>query len=355
MRHIKLTNKTILLPALVVLLFAVVLGVAWYFISESYQSSPIKEGHLTTGETYAGEDLAKSLDLRVAAKATYNSSSLKKYKDLGIINYAHRTVVSFAVPSDGLTEYGLMTTPLSKMPPRGYPVIILLHGYYNPQQYSTLTGFLNDMDFYSQHGFIVVKPDLRGQGLSAQAGLPEGAYYSMAYNTDIMSLISSLKHTNYIDKSSINLWGQSLGAYLALKVSVLSHDIKNTILLSGPVGEIQDMYKMYIAPSDQDNPIAYRVKQAAITKYGNPLTNPNFWENASPINFINGSSSFYQIHVGSDDKVVPPIFSKQLDDALTTDHKPHQYFVYPGGNHGLGAQRPDIWNRSLQLLQGAAQ
>ena len=336
---------------ILVMIFGVILGLAWAYISDSYIGSPLKKGHFSFGQTYTGEDLASSLDLRVAAKAAYQSSALAQTQDLGEISGTHQSVVSFSVPQDGITEYGLMSVPLSKMPAGGYPAIILCHGYYNPAQYSTTKGYLNDMEFYSQHGFVVVKPDYRGQGFSAQVGRPEGAYYSMAYNSDIMSLIASLKQTNYINKHSINLWGQSMGAYIALRATVLSPDIRHTILLSGPVGQIQDMYKMYVAPSDKDNPVAYQIKQGAIAKYGSPVANPNYWENASPINFVNSTSAYIEINVGTADKVVPPVFSKQLDSALTKAGKAHQYFVYQGGGHGLQAERPQIWQRSLQVLE----
>lgn len=339
-----------LYPLIFVAVLAVYLGAAWFYVSDSYENESTKKGNLSAGETYKGEDFARSLDLSIASKAVYQSSPLNKVRDLGLVSGVHESVVSFSVPLDNLTEYGLMTVPLTKMPVQGYPVIILAHGYYNPNQYSTLTGFLNDMRFYSQNGFIVVKPDFRGQGLSIKQGQPEGAYYSMAYNTDLMSLIASLKQTSYIDKNNINLWGQSMGAYLALRAAVLSPDIKNLILLSGPVGSIPDMYSLYKPPSDADNPVAYRIKQSAMLKYGSPAANPSFWNAASPINYVSQITAYVQIHVGTSDKVVPPILSKQLDEALSKAGKPHEYFEYQGSRHGLLTERNLIWPRSLQAL-----
>lgn len=40
-----------------------------------------------------------------------------------------------------------------------------------------------------------------------------------------------------------------------------------------------------------------------------------------------------QIHHGEADEVVPVLFSRRLDDALTKAQKPHELYVYPGGDH----------------------
>lgn len=335
---------------LLVLVLGAVLGVIWAYVSNSYIVTPLRKGRFSFGQTYNGEDLAHSLDLRLASKASFRSAPLTQTKQLGVVDNIRESEVSFKVPTDGLTEYGLMTMPTTAMPAGGYPVIILCHGYYNPEQYSTLRGYVSDMEFYSQHGFVVIKPDYRGQGLSADAGKPEGAYYSMAYNTDVMSLIAALKQTSYINKKNINLWGHSMGAYIALRAAVLSPDIKNVILLSGPVGQIEDMYKAYIASSDQDNPVAYQLRQTVINKYGSPVDDPSFWANASPINFVSRLKAHIQIYVGEDDKIVPPVFSADLDHALTKAGKSHNYFVYPDGTHGLTTQMSKIWQSSLGVL-----
>jgi len=245
----------------------------------------------------------------------------------------------------------LLMLPNTPKPTNGYPVIILCHGYINPDEYLTAEGYLSDMAFYASHGFAVVKPDFRGQGLSSGQGLPEGAYYSMAYNTDVMSLISALKQTSYIDKTKINIWGHSMGAYIALRASVISKDIKNTILLSGPVGSFEQTYLSYVPPSDENNPEALRVRNQVFAKYGTPADDQSFWKNASPTNFLNDTNSRIQIHVGALDSVVPPQLSADLNDDLNNLHINHEYYLYQDGRHGLMLQRSLIWARSLSAFQ----
>jgi uncharacterized protein len=312
----------------------------------------VQTGQLLAGQE--GQQFNRSLDLRAAAKNNYPSGPLTVVRDIGASDGVDTKIVSFKVPDDGLTEYGLMTAPTAKPSQTGYPAIILCHGYETPADYSTLENYLGDMNFYSSHGFVVIKPDYRGQGLSLESGKPNSAYYSMAYNTDVMSLISAMKKTSYIDKHNLNLFGHSMGAYIALRAAVLSPDIKNAILLSGAVDSLSKMYLTYIPPSDLNNLNALKTRNDVFDKYGIPVENSAFWKNASPINLVNKIKAHLQIHVGALDQVVPPEFSADLDKALTAHHVSHQYFLYPEGAHGLVPQRELIWDRSLKSLMSDA-
>jgi uncharacterized protein len=308
-------------------------------------------GQLAPGEVIATGNISRSLDLRSAAKNTYDSDALTVVQDLGTPYGLTEKIISFKVPADGLIEYGLMVLPANPAPPGGYPAIILCHGYENPRLYSTTAEGLADMNLYAQHGFAVVKPDYRGQGLSINQGQVDSGYYSMAYNTDVMSLITALKKTSYIDKTNLNLWGHSMGAYIALRAAVLAPNIKNLILLSGPVDSLSKMYLTYIPPSDANNLNALKTRNDVFAKYGTPADNNAFWKFASPINLLTRLKARIQIHVGALDQTVPPEFSADLDSALSHNHIKHEYYVYPDGPHSLAPQRSLIWSRSLQLLE----
>lgn len=319
------------------------------FLVLKVQTFGLENGQLGAGN-FSGENLAHSLDIQLASQAQYPSAPLSVVKNLGISGGLKETIDSFSVGVDHLTEYALVIQPV-KAPPGGYPAIILCHGYINPAHYITTDGYLSDMRFYAGHGFFVIKPDFRGQGLSAKQGHPDSAYYSMAYNIDAMSLISALKQTSYINKSNLNLWGHSMGAYIALRASVTSKDIKNTILLSVPGGSLSEIYLTYVPPSDENNFYALKTRADVFAKYGTPAENTAFWKDASPQNFLGKTQTAYQVNVGSKDKVVPPILAADLDAAMGKAGVRHQYYVYAGGVHSLSAQRYLIWPRSLTLLQ----
>lgn len=340
-RAVRAEHAALLLVSTAGLTLLLALAGAYYQIG--------RHGSENTG-VQASQLAYKDLDLSIARQATYSNTEIVRVRDLGVASGVRRVVFKFAVPKDKLTEYGLMTLPAALAPKSGYPVIILAHGYATPHSYSTTASYIGDMEFYSRHGFAVLKPDFRGQGLSLSEGAAEGSYYSMAYNTDVMSLIASIKVTPYLNKNKINIWGHSMGAYIALRAAVLSPDIKTAIILSGPVGTPEHMYGDYSAISDMSNPVALRIRDGQIALHGTPLSDPSYWDKTSPLNYLVGNKVYFQIHVGTGDKIVPPGFSADLDNALLKARKTHGYFVYPGAPHGLGAQRGLIFPRTLQVL-----
>lgn len=326
-------------------------AVTVFFMAYAIRHSHVERGQFNVSDTYIGENLARSLDLKLAARASYPSAPIVTTADLGTADGLHQQIFKYLVKDDNLTEYGLMVTPQTPAPPKGYPVIILLHGYINPRRYKTATDYLGESLFYASHGFLVVKPDLRGQGESINQGFADSAYYSMSYNTDVLSLVSALRQTSYVDKSSINIWGHSMGAYIALRAAVLSKNINDLILLSGPMGSLEEMYLTYIPPSDENNPYALATRSEIFARYGTPADNRAFWRDASPINFVSKIKGAVQIDVGLQDVLVPPRFSADLDEAMNKAGVKHQYFVYLDGNHSLDEQRPDIYAHSLQMLE----
>lgn len=344
----KVINRSVfslLLIALYIGLFASVIEIV------ITNSGPTQKGELLPGQTASLPSFSHSLDLRVAKKNVYPSEPISIVQEVRSDSLITSKTFKYKVAPDGLTEYGLMMLPSTEAPAKGFPTIILCHGYVNPALYSTIYDYTTDMEFYALHGFAVIKPDFRGQGMSINQGKADSAYYSISYNTDLMSLITAIKKTNYLDKDNINMWGHSMGAYLALRTSVVSSDIKNTILLSGPVADLETMYLTYIPPSDTGNLVALKSRNDVFAKYGTPVGNRSFWHAASPTSYVSQTKTHIQIHVGLLDQTVPPQLSADLDQALTKAHAVHDYYVYPEGSHSLAQQRNLIWARSLSILQ----
>lgn len=332
-----------------ILLTLTVIGLG-SFIVYMFWHSHREVGQYGISDIYPSENLHKSLDLKLAFKAKYPSAPIKVVKELGGDGSVRQRLISFEVKNDNLTEFALVMQPAAEPPAQGFPVLILLHGYMHPQSYMTDLSYTSDMRYYAQNGFMVIKPDLRGQGESFKAGRADSAYYSMSYNTDVLSLISAIRQTNGADKSNINLWGHSMGAYIALRAAVLSPIIKNIILLAAPVDSLETMYLTYIPPSDENNPLALATRVEVFSKYGTPTENQRFWYDASPINFVSRIKGNVQIHAGLLDGLVPPEFSASLRDALGRAKVSYQYYEYPYGSHSLIESRPDIYQRSLKVM-----
>ena len=352
MKTLKSTSKARerYIPLLATFALAVYLGVGWYLITAENETHSSSGFGVASGQYIDDSRQHENLDLRIVQEVSYPSTPLSKIQVLESENGIEKSLIQFSVKVDKLEEFGLMYLPAGEPPQGGFPVIILLHAYQHPDEYTTTGSYETDMAHYAQNGFAVIKPDFRGQGLSRSVGQPEGANYAMAYNSDTMSLISAVKQTPYLKPTAINVWGHSMGAYIGLRASVLSDDIKSAILLAGPVASFSSTFDRYHAPSDIGNPVAGQIKDRMLLKYGTPSANPNFWYNASPINFVNQREVYYQIHVGALDFVVPPQFSAELDLKLSSLGRDHGFYQYPTGDHDLLGDRLNIWKRSLEVL-----
>ena len=84
-----------------------------------------------------------------------------------------------------------MTVPNGDPPATGWPVIIFNHGYIAPAEYRTTERYVAYTDGFSRNGYIVFKPDYRGNGKSE--GIAQGSYYSPGYTIDVLNALSSIK------------------------------------------------------------------------------------------------------------------------------------------------------------------
>lgn len=272
----------------------------------------------------------------------YTGGPIKPGQDLGDHGGYHESIVSFT--SDHLTEYALQATPDAPAPAGGYPVIILLHGYVPPDQYQTTGAYYQDfIAAWARAGFVVVRPDYRGNG--ASQGQAVSGHYSPDYTYDILNLIASLKQYPVVNPRRIGLAGHSLGGHIALRVAVSSPDIKATVIANGVVGSFYDLFYNWPhspAPHDQPTSIVLSERHDLIAKHGTPKSNPSFYNQISAINFVSAITGPVQIHQDIADSTVPKLFADHLNSALQTGGKSVTYYTYPGDDHQLGLPQTRI-------------
>jgi len=250
-------------------------------------------------------------------------------------NY-NRFIVSYK--SDGLTIYGLLTVPNGRKPASGWPVIIFNHGYIPPSSYSTAASYSIMVDPLASAGYIVFKPDYRGNGNSE--GSPTQPYVSSNDVTDSMNALASIKKFPDANPQKIGVFGHSMGGNVALHELVISHDIKAAELMAGVVGNETGLMQWWdhrfavrsIIGNDLDT---YYVFEQMIKDHGTPDTNPDYWNAIDATHFLDFVSAPVQIQFGSADEEVPTYFSSSLKDSLQKAGKTVDYHVYPGANHNL--------------------
>jgi uncharacterized protein len=285
-------------------------------------------------------------DLAIAAlrARSYPASTLVAVRSDGDKGGFVDSVVSFQ--SDGLREYALMSIPDGPRPVRGWPVVIINHGYSDPATYQTEgSPYSQFVAAFAHAGYMVLKPDYRGHGQSQ--GVASGGHLSPVYAYDLLNLVSTLRADSRVDPARIGLFGHSMGGDEVLRALVVSKDIRAAVFLAGVVGSMYDIF--YNWPQPQNPPPAARplplqvgVENDAIAEHGTPATNPAFWNSASAINYVDSITAAVQINQDVGDTMVPKIFSDHLAAALRAAGKVFQYNTYPGDDHQFLRNRAAI-------------
>lgn len=255
--------------------------------------------------------------------------------------------------SEGLKQYAYMTIPKTKKLSGGFPVIIFNHGYQVPRLYTPEGNYINYMDAMASAGYVIFKPDFRGNGKSQ--GSPGSSYFSPNYAIDVLNAISSIKKYPDVNARKIGIWGHSMGGHISLRVSEISPDIKAVVIWGGVVGSYNDIIynwqdKVTYRPNAEDLYLRNLGLSTTLAAKGTPTQNPDFWKGIDPTYNLEYINAPFQIHVGLSDNQVPPGFSKYLYDKLMISKKSAQYYEYLGANHDINQSFSLAMKRTIEFF-----
>ena len=284
----------------------------------------------------------------------YPGSEIQLEQTLSDGSNYHRYVASYI--SEGLKIYALLTIPQGQKPLTGWPVIIFNHGYIPPEQYRTTEKYIAYTDAFSKNGYIVFKPDYRGNGNSQ--GQPEGAYYSPGYTIDVLNAVASIKKYPQADPNRLGMWGHSMGGMVTLRAMVVSSDIKAGVIWAGVTASYPDLATNWhhpnsshrFTPSPREQTSNRPNRQQLIDRYGDFTANPQFWNSIAPINFLLNISGPLQLHHGAADEDVPLLFSQTLDQAMQAVGKTVELYIYPGDDHNISHHLSLALDRSVAFF-----
>ncbi|MCL5435450.1 MAG: alpha/beta fold hydrolase [Patescibacteria group bacterium] len=240
--------------------------------------------------------------------------------------------------SDGLKLYALMNVPNTKKPENGFPVVIINHGFIEPKDYNTINSYKSITDYFSEKGYLVLKPDYRGNGVSETQ---DSTLMRFAYPVDVLNLIESLKNIPQANSNQIYLYGHSMGGEIVLKVLEIAGKKPETLakikaaVLWAPVTNLSDWFSKSHVPWLQEtkNNKNYYLETFKIMK--TPEENPILWQSVSPINYLSDIQTPIQINHGVSDGTVAYHSSIELYDNLISLNKTAELLIYPDNDHNL--------------------
>lgn len=305
-------------------------------ISQSVQNTPDTTTLTKERDTHAADTIPgmaqkefAGKDLQIVKKVSENESY---------------TRYQIAYTSEGFNISGVMNVPKGPGP---FPVIIMNHGYLDPQVYRNGDGLPRELDYFPRHGYVVLHSDYRNYALSDFDPNNEVRPRS-GYVEDVLNLISALKKSNFnfIDKDNIGMFGHSMGGGITLNIMVTKPDIAKAYILYAPINaDYKKNFDRWVSTTWPD------VAQEFYQTYGTPEENPQFWHDISAKNFFANITKPILLHQGTADSEVPVEWSQELNTALRAKGKNITYYEYPGQPHVFTKTSDELMlQRSLQFF-----
>lgn len=256
------------------------------------------------------------LTIEALRQRSYGGGSIRIERVLAVTSAFTRTLIAY--PSDGLTIYGFMNIPRGHGP---FPVVIVLHGYVDPQRYSTLAYTTRYADAFARAGFLVLHPNYRNYPPSDEGPNP----FRVGYAIDVLNLIALLPTLPMAQPEAVGLFGHSMGGGIALRVLAVHPGVKAAVL--------------YGSMSADERKNFERILQWSGGRRGREeLSTPEeALQHISPVFYLGDIVTPVQIHHGAADTVVPPEWSRELYERLRTLGKPVEWYEYPGQPHTFPA------------------
>jgi dipeptidyl aminopeptidase/acylaminoacyl peptidase len=271
-----------------------------------------------TPDPYAG------LTIVGLAAREYGGGELQVEETLAVTEAFTRTLVTY--PSDGLTIYGFMNVPQGEGP---FPVVLVLHGYIDPDLYSTLAYTTRYADSLARAGYLVIHPNLRGYPPS-DAG-PDRFRVGMA--VDVLNLMALVRQQGgqpgslqQADPHAVGLWGHSMGGGIALRVITVASDVRAVVLYGSMSGDEKVNYEriLYWTGGERGQEELDTPEEAL--------------RRISPIFHLERIQAAVSVHHSDTDEVVPIEWSLDLCERLQTLNKPVECFTYSGLPHTFRGQ-----------------
>lgn len=297
-----------------------------------------------------GEDGVHPLSIEYLRQQVYPGSPLTIEETLAAGSNYSNYLVSYQ--SEGLKLYATMTVPDGEAPANGWPVVIFVHGYIEPETYIATERYIEHVDAIATDGYIVLRPDLRGHG--ASEGEAYGAYGDPGYTIDVLNALASIQQYPDADPNRIGMWGHSMGGYIVARAMVVSDAIKAGVIWAGVVAPYEQLVAAW-GPTKGGTISALAEGEMPLptvlaSQYGTPSENAGFWNALSATSYVGELSGPVQLHHGAADDQVPVAFSELYYTDVIAAGQMAEYYVYEGDDHNLSTSFDVAMRRSLEFF-----
>ncbi|MET0424530.1 MAG: S9 family peptidase [Actinoplanes sp.] len=248
----------------------------------------------------------------------------------------HPTLLTFPA-HDGLTLTGWLFQPATPGP---HPTVLWFHGGPEAQErpgHGPLFQSLVD------RGIAVFAPNVRGSaGFGRSFVNADNLANRYAAIEDVRSCVNHLVDAGIADASRVGCMGRSYGGYLTLAALTWFPDL---FAVGIDVCGMSNFATFY----EHTEPW---IAAAAVSKYGDPVTDEALLADLSPITRIDRLRAPLMIVHGENDSNVPLIEAEQVVAALQARGLPHRFLLFPDEGHELlhRSSRADYLRETVDWL-----
>jgi len=219
--------------------------------------------------------------------------------------------------SENLKLYTLIDIPNGNK--NKYPVVVVNHGHIPPDKYSTINSYSLVTTYFSQNGFLVLKPDYRGHDRSEKDA--DSELNVLSYPVDVLNLLYALPSLEKADMDNIFIYGHSMGGPISLAVLEAYPNIRCATLWA-PVSVAFPESTLYF--------IRKRNKELSneLSDKINKTLNKNDFDKLSPVNYLNLIKVPILLQHGILDESVPYAWSENLIENFKENNITYQFYSY---------------------------
>jgi dipeptidyl-peptidase-4 len=224
---------------------------------------------------------------------------------------------------DGVELDGYIMFPANMDKSKKYPIVFYVYG--EPWGSTVQDRWEADSYLYksylTQQGFIVASVDNRGTRAPKGRDWRKSIYKkigSITVRDQVDALDAMAKRWDVIDTDRVGVWGHSGGGSSTLNLLFRHGDKYKVGIASAPVPDIR-LYDTI-----------YQERYA-----GNPNTDPESYDNTSPITFAKDLQGKLLLIHGTGDDNVHYQGSERLINELVKHNKQFEFFSYPNRSHSL--------------------
>jgi dipeptidyl aminopeptidase/acylaminoacyl peptidase len=266
------------------------------------------------------------ISVRALIEKTYDGRDLRLGRLLGDYGAYRRYLITYR--GDGLKISGVMNVPDGKGP---FPVLVLNHGYIDPDTYFPGQGMPREHDYLARQGYVVLHTDYRGHASGDDD--PDVDYeLRLPYAVDTINAVKAVtaSELSFLDTDRVGWLGRSMGGNVTLNALVAQPGLVDAAVIYASTSSLAaDNWEQFSRPSADRRGVNQRMRRT----YGLPNQNPAFWLRASPRPYFNRVTEPLLLHHGRQDDTCPIGWSRATVSALRAAGKDVTFVTYAGEGH----------------------